>query len=157
MHYCMSWNAIRFDWNRARAFLVAAEEGSLSAAARALGVAQPTLGRQVEQLDEVLESIVVGQPWDNDVRVVLFVKLRDEATLDEDLENRIRVQIRTNTTPRHVPAKIIQVADIPRTKSGKITELAVRNVICGRPVKNREALANPEALDLYQDLPQLSD
>ena len=113
--------------------------------------------RQVEQLDEVLESIVVGQPWDNDVRIVLFVKLREGLTLNDELADRIHVQIRSNTTPRHVPEKIIAVADIPRTKSGKITELAVRDVICGRPVKNREALANPEALDLYRNLPQLAD
>ena len=113
--------------------------------------------RQVEQLDEVLESIVVGQPWDNDVRIVLFVRLREELTLDDDLASRIRVQIRSNTTPRHVPEKIVQVRDIPRTKSGKITELAVRDVICGRIVSNREALENPAALDLYRDLPELLD
>jgi acetoacetyl-CoA synthetase len=111
--------------------------------------------RQVEQVPEVLESIVVGQDWDRDVRVVLFVKLRAGVTLDEALEKRIRDQIRRNTTPRHVPAKIVQIADIPRTKSGKITELAVRDVVHGRAVKNREALANPEALEFYRDLPQL--
>jgi len=105
--------------------------------------------RQVEQLDDVLESIVIGQDWENDVRVVLFVKLREGVTLDDALRDRIRAQIRQNTTPRHVPARIVQVADIPRTKSGKIVELAVRDVVHGRPVKNREALANPEALDLY--------
>jgi acetoacetyl-CoA synthetase len=88
--------------------------------------------------------------------VVLFVRLRPGKTLDADLERRIRGQIRRNTTPRHVPARIVQIADIPRTKSGKITELAVRDVVHGRPVKNKEALANPEALDLYRDLPQLS-
>ena len=113
--------------------------------------------RQVEQHDEVMEAIVVGQPWDDDVRVVLFVKLAEGLTLDAALENAIKSRIRANTTPRHVPSKIIQVADIPRTKSGKITELAVRDVICGRPVQNREALANPEALDLYQDLPALKE
>ncbi|MAG59038.1 MAG: acetoacetate--CoA ligase [Planctomycetes bacterium] len=111
--------------------------------------------RQVEQLDEVLESIVVGQDWRSDVRVVLFVRLRDGLTLDDALVDRLKKQIRENTTPRHVPAVILQVADIPRTKSGKITELAVRNVIMGRPVKNREALANPDALDLYSGLPEL--
>ena len=111
--------------------------------------------RQVEQLDEVLEGLVVGQSWDNDVRVVLFVVLREGFALDDALIARIRGQIRANTTPRHVPAVVLQVDDIPRTKSGKITELAVRDVIHGRPVKNREALANPEALDLYQDLPAL--
>lgn len=112
--------------------------------------------RQVEKLDEVVESIVIGQDWDNDVRVVLFVRLRDGIVLDSALAKRIKDQIKANTTPRHVPAKIIQVADIPRTKSGKIVELAVRNVVHGRPVKNREALANPEALDLYRDLPELA-
>jgi acetoacetyl-CoA synthetase len=112
--------------------------------------------RQVEQLDEVVESIVIGQDWaDGDVRVVLFVRLRPGLTLDEALQKKIRDQIRKNTTPRHVPAKIVQVADIPRTKSGKIVELAVRDVVHGRPVKNKEALANPEALELYNDLPEL--
>jgi acetoacetyl-CoA synthetase len=88
--------------------------------------------------------------------VVLFVKLRPGKTLDADLEKRIRDQIRRNTTPRHVPGRIVQIADIPRTKSGKITELAVRDVVHGRAVRNKEALANPEALDLYRDLPQLA-
>ena len=111
--------------------------------------------RQVEQLPEVMESIVIGQDWDNDVRVVLFVRLKDRLKLDNALADRIKAQIRANTTPRHVPAKIIQVDDIPRTKSGKIVELAVRDVIHGRPVKNKEALANPEALDLYRKLKEL--
>jgi acetoacetyl-CoA synthetase len=111
--------------------------------------------RQVEKLDEVVESIVVGQDWPpgsaGDVRVVLFVKLRDGMVLDEALEKRIKQVIRDNTTPRHVPAKILQVNDIPRTKSGKIVELAVRNVVHGAPVKNVEALANPEALEHFRD------
>jgi acetoacetyl-CoA synthetase len=111
--------------------------------------------RQVEQLPEVVEALVIGQDWDHDVRVVLFVRLREGLELDEALAKRIKTQIRKNTTPRHVPAKVIQVADIPRTKSGKIVELAVRNVVHGRSVKNREALANPEALDLYKDLSDL--
>jgi acetoacetyl-CoA synthetase len=111
--------------------------------------------RQVEQLPEVVESLVIGQDWDKDVRVVLFVRLREGVELDEALAKKIKQQIRTNTTPRHVPAKIVQVGDIPRTKSGKIVELAVRNVVHGRPVKNREALANPEALDLFRGLPDL--
>ena len=111
--------------------------------------------RQVEQLDEVVESLVIGQDWDNDVRVVLFVRLRDGVTLDDPLARKIKTQIRNNASPRHVPAKIVQVSDIPRTKSGKIVELAVRNVVHGQPVKNREALANPEALDLFRDLPEL--
>jgi acetoacetyl-CoA synthetase len=113
--------------------------------------------RQVEKLDDVEESIVIGQDWDNDVRVVLFVRLKSGVTLDDKLRDRIRKQIRANATPRHVPAKIIQVADIPRTLSGKIVELAVRNVVHGRPVKNKDALANPEALDHYQNLPELQE
>jgi acetoacetyl-CoA synthetase len=108
--------------------------------------------RQVELLPEIQESIVIGQQWDNDVRVVLFVVLKPGVTLDDALSDRIRKQIRSNCTPRHVPAKIVAVDDIPRTKSGKITELAVRDVVHGRKVKNQEALANPEALDLYADL-----
>jgi acetoacetyl-CoA synthetase len=111
--------------------------------------------RQVEQLNEVVESLVIGQDWDNDVRVVLFVRLREGTTLDETLTKKIKNQIRSNTTPRHVPAKVVQVADIPRTKSGKIVELAVRNVVHNRPVKNQDALANPEALDLFRDLADL--
>ena len=108
--------------------------------------------RQVEQLPEVLESIAVGQEWDSDVRVILFVRLRDGFTLDDALRERIKKQVRTNTTPRHVPAKILQVADIPRTISGKITEIAVRETIHGRPVKNTDALANPQALRLFEAL-----
>ena len=111
--------------------------------------------RQVEQLDEVVEGLVVGQEWDNDTRVVLFVRLRDGIALDERLVKSIKHQIRKNATPRHVPAKVIQIDDIPRTKSGKIVELAVQNLIHRRPVKNREALANPEALDLYVDIAEL--
>jgi acetoacetyl-CoA synthetase len=102
--------------------------------------------RQVEKLDEVVEAIVIGQDWEGDVRVVLFVRLRDGLALDDALVAKIKKTIRENTTPRHVPAKVLQVADIPRTKSGKIVELAVRNVVHGQPVRNVEALANPEAL-----------
>ena len=111
--------------------------------------------RQVEQLHEVVESLVIGQDWDNDVRVVLFVRLRENAQLNDALVARIKDQIRRNTTPRHVPARILQVTDIPRTKSGKIVELAVRNIVHGRPVKNIEALANPEALEHYRDRAEL--
>jgi acetoacetyl-CoA synthetase len=111
--------------------------------------------RQVEQLDEVLESLVIGQDWEGDVRVVLFVKLKEGLSLDEPLIAKIRSRIRNNTTPRHVPAKIVQVADIPRTKSGKIVELAVREVVHGRPVKNIEALANPEALEHFRNRAEL--
>jgi acetoacetyl-CoA synthetase len=110
---------------------------------------------QVEQIPEVIEALAIGQDWDNDVRVVLFIRLKDGIALDDALTKRIRTQIREGASPRHVPAKIIAVADIPRTKSGKITELAVREVVHGRPVKNKEALANPEALELFKDLPEL--
>jgi acetoacetyl-CoA synthetase len=113
--------------------------------------------RQVERVDEVIESIVIGQEWGDDVRVILFVVLREGLTLDDALRDAIRRIIRENTTPRHVPAKIIQVSDIPRTISGKIVELAVRNVVHGREVRNTDALANPAALDLYRDLPELRD
>jgi len=99
---------------------------------------------------------VVGQDWEGDVRVVLFVKLQENKNLDEALKTRIKQQIRANTTPRHVPAKILQVADIPRTKSGKIVELAVRNVVHGQPVKNVEALANPEALEFFRNRGELA-
>ena len=111
--------------------------------------------RQVEKLEEVEESIVIGQDWDGDTRVVLFVKLRGERRLDEDLVKRIRTQIKDGASPRHVPAKVIQVPDIPRTKSGKIVELAVRDVVHGREVKNLSALANPEALDHYAGIAEL--
>ncbi|TAN10365.1 MAG: acetoacetate--CoA ligase [Rhizobiaceae bacterium] len=110
---------------------------------------------QVEQMPEVAEAICIGQEWDHDVRVVLFVRLASGMELNGDLEKRIRAKIRTGASPRHVPAKIVAVTDIPRTKSGKITELAVRDVVHGRTVKNKEALANPEALELYKDLPEL--
>jgi len=112
--------------------------------------------RQVEQLEEVQESIVIGQDWQHDVRVVLFVLLKPGLTLDAALSERIKRQIRVGASPRHVPAKLVQVADIPRTKSGKITELAVREVVHGREVKNIEALANPEALELYRNLAELA-
>ena len=110
---------------------------------------------QVEQMDEVVEALCIGQDWEDDVRVILFVRLAPGLVLDADLDRKIKTKIRTGASPRHVPAKIIQVADIPRTKSGKIVELAVREVVHNRPVKNKEALANPEALDLFADLPDL--
>ncbi len=108
--------------------------------------------RQVEQIPEVVESIAVGQDWEGDVRIILFVRLKPDIQLDDVLAEKLKKQIRSGASPRHVPAKIIQITDIPRTKSGKITELAVRDVIHGRKIKNIEALANPEALDLYRDL-----
>jgi acetoacetyl-CoA synthetase len=112
--------------------------------------------RQVEQLPEVLESVVVGQEKGNDVRVVLFVRLRDGLVLNEALAERIRRQIRAHTTPRHVPARILQVPEVPRTISGKVVELAVREAIHGRPVKNADALANPSALEHFRNRPELA-
>ncbi|MCG6576722.1 acetoacetate--CoA ligase [Pseudomonas sp. AF32] len=112
--------------------------------------------RQVEKVEEVLDSVAIGQQWQGDVRVVLFVRLRDGVVLDEALEQRIRQVIRENTTPRHVPAKILAVSDIPRTISGKVVELAVRNVVHGEAVKNTDALANPEALELFRDRVELT-
>jgi acetoacetyl-CoA synthetase len=113
--------------------------------------------RQVEQFEEVVESLVIGQDWRGDLRIILFVRLRDGLSLTEELQERLRRSIRDNASPHYVPRKVIQVADIPRTISGKITELAVREVIHGRPVKNRDALANPEALELFKNLPELQE
>ncbi|SPO69467.1 acetoacetate--CoA ligase [Pseudomonas sp. JV241A] len=113
--------------------------------------------RQVEKIHEVVESVAIGQRWHNDVRVVLFVRLRDGLQLDDALQARIRQVIRSNTTPRHVPAVIAAVTDIPRTISGKIVELAIRNVVHGEPVKNTDALANPEALGQFRDREELRD
>ncbi|MFI3902153.1 acetoacetate--CoA ligase [Ochrobactrum sp. S1502_03] len=112
---------------------------------------------QVEQMPEVTEALCIGQDWDNDVRVVLFVRLAEGVSLDDALKARIKAKIRTGATPRHVPAKVIAVSDIPRTKSGKIVELAVRDIVHGREVKNREALANPQALELYRDIAELQE
>ena len=111
--------------------------------------------RQVERLPDVVEALAIAQSWQGDVRIVLFVRLRDGLTLDEALIGRIKETIRANTTPRHVPARILQVPELPRTKSGKIVELAVRNVVHGEPVKNLEALANPQALEHFRDRPEL--
>ncbi|MDE0094939.1 MAG: acetoacetate--CoA ligase [Gammaproteobacteria bacterium] len=113
--------------------------------------------RQVEKLDVVLESLCIGQNWSNDVRIVLFVLLREGAELTEELQKEIRRVIRENASPRHVPAKIIAVPDIPRTLSGKIVELAVKNIVHGEPVRNTEALANPQALDHFRGLPELEE
>ncbi|MBL1376594.1 acetoacetate--CoA ligase [Zobellella iuensis] len=112
--------------------------------------------RQVSQFEQIQDSVVIGQHWQNDVRVVLFVKMAPGEALTEELEHAIRDRIRRQCTPRHVPAKILAVADIPRTKSGKTVELAVRNLVHGEPVKNIGALANPEALALFRDLPELA-
>ena len=110
---------------------------------------------QVEQMVEVEEALCIGQQWEHDTRVVLFVRLAAGVTLDEALEKSIRYKIRTGASPRHVPSIIVAVSDIPRTKSGKITELAVRDIVHGRSVKNQEALANPEALKLFENVPEL--
>jgi acetoacetyl-CoA synthetase len=113
--------------------------------------------RVVERIAEVEEAVAIGQIRQSDTRVVLFVKLRDGQTLDAQLEERIRSEIRRHASPRHVPAKIVQVADIPRTKNGKVVELAVKAVVHGMPVPNTDALANPDALEHFRDLPQLSE
>lgn len=113
--------------------------------------------RQVEQLDGVMESIAIGQTWNNDVRVILFVVLKQGLSLDGRLIEKIKQRIFVGASPRHVPAKVIQVADIPRTKSGKITELVVRDIVNGQPIRNASSLANPEALDLYKNIPELTE
>jgi len=112
--------------------------------------------RQVDRVKEVLESIVIGQIWESDTRIVLFVKLREGINLTETLADTIKKLIKNNCTSRHVPSKILQVEDIPRTKSGKIVEIPVRDIVHGREVKNKEALANPEALDYFRDRPELA-
>jgi acetoacetyl-CoA synthetase len=128
-------------------------DATLNPAGVRIGTAE--IYRVVETMEEVTDSIVVGQDWENDIRVILFVKLAQGVQLTEDLVKKIRNTIRANTTTRHVPAKIIPVDDIPYTINMKKVELAVKNVIHGKPVLNRDALANPEALDLYEDLPEL--
>jgi len=105
----------------------------------------------------VVESLVIGQSWDNDVRVVLFVRLRESMQLTDELIKKLKTHIRATTTPRHVPARIVQVTDIPRTRSGKIVELAVRKIVHGETVDNLDALANPEALALFKDRPELAE
>jgi acetoacetyl-CoA synthetase len=146
------------DWMRLTdhggAIIFGRSDATLKPGGVRIGTAE--LYRQVEQLPEVLESLAVGQHWDGDERIVLFVRLAAGVTLTPDLKARIADRLRRHASPRHVPARIVAVADIPRTKSGKIVELAVRDVIHGRPVVNREALANPEALDLYRNLPELA-
>jgi acetoacetyl-CoA synthetase len=111
--------------------------------------------RPVERIPEVAEALVIGQDWQGDVRIVLFVRLREGAELDAALVERIRDAVRREASPRHVPALVLAVRDIPRTRSGKIVELAVRDVVHGRPIQNTEALANPEALDHFRDRPEL--
>jgi acetoacetyl-CoA synthetase len=130
-------------------------DATLNAGGVRIGTAE--IYRQVEQLDEIAEAIAVGQDWDGDTRIVLFVRLAPGATLTDELQAEIRRRLRANCSPRHVPARIVEVADIPRTRSGKITELAVADVVNGRRVRNVEALANPEALDLFKARPELAD
>jgi acetoacetyl-CoA synthetase len=142
------------EWTRHGGMIIhGRSDATLNPGGVRIGTAE--IYRQVEKLGEVRESIVIGQDWDNDVRVILFVVLQDGLTLDETLVQKIKTQIRNGATPRHVPAKIVQVPDIPRTKSGKITEIAVRDIVHGREIKNKEALANPEALDHYMGIPAL--
>jgi len=110
---------------------------------------------EVEKFKEIKESIVIGQSWDNDIRIILFVIMNQNYQLNNELIRRIKIQIRTNASPRHVPSKILNVKDIPRTKNGKIVELAVKNIIEGNEVKNKEALANPEILNEFKNLNEL--
>lgn len=112
--------------------------------------------RQVEQFDEILESIVIDQRWENDSRIILFVRMRDSVTLNSELIQAIKKKLRENCSPRHVPAKIIAVPDIPRTKSGKLVEIAVRNVVNKQEIKNKEAMANPESLTYFENLSELN-
>ncbi len=143
------------EWSEGGGMIISGRsDATLNPGGVRIGTAE--IYRQVEQLDEVEEGLVIGQSWDNDTRVVLFVRLAEGVVLDDELVATIRQTIRTGASPRHVPAKVVAVADIPRTRSGKISELAVRDIVEGRPVKNTEALANPEALDLYRDVPELS-
>src|SRR4051812_23431425 len=145
------------DWARLTAHdglvILGRSDATLNPGGVRIGTAE--IYRQVEQLPEVLESLVVGQEWEGDVRIVLFVRLRQGLLLDPGLTNRIQRRVREHTSPHHVPRKIVQVGDIPRTISGKITELAVREVIHGRPVVNVDALANPAALELFRNLQEL--
>ena len=129
-------------------------DATLNAGGVRIGTAE--IYREVENFPEVIEAIAVGQEWDDDTRIVMFVKMADGATLTPELEAAIRKRLRDNTTPRHVPARIVAVADIPRTRSNKITELAVADIVNGREVRNKEALANPEALDLFRNRPELA-
>jgi acetoacetyl-CoA synthetase len=128
-------------------------DATLNAGGVRIGTAE--IYRIVEQLPEIAESIAVAQEWGDDTRVVLFVRLQPGYSLDAKLEHRIRDELRRRASPRHVPAKILAVADIPRTMNGKLVELAVREAVHGRPVANRDALANPQALDYFVDLPEL--
>jgi acetoacetyl-CoA synthetase len=154
-HYPGVWR--HGDWARITEhgglIILGRSDATLNPGGVRIGTAE--IYRQVEHLPEVVESLVVGQDWQGDVRIVLFVRLREGLMLDEGLVSQIQQRVRENASPHHVPRKILQVKDIPRTISGKITELAVRDIIHGRPVANREALANPQSLDLFRDLQEL--
>jgi acetoacetyl-CoA synthetase len=130
-------------------------DATLNAGGVRIGTAE--IYRQVERFDEVAEALAVGQPFDGDTRIVLFVRLAPDAELDDDLRQRIATRLRTECSPRHVPARTVAVDDLPRTRSNKIAEMAVGDVLAGREVRNVEALANPEALELFRDLPELQD
>ena len=156
-HYPNVWR--HGDWARLTEhdglIITGRSDATLNPGGVRIGTAE--IYRQVEQLPEILESLVVGQEWEGDVRVVLFVRLRPDLTLDDALRDRIRRRVREHASPHHVPRRIVQVADIPRTISGKITELAVREVIHGRPVTNVEALANASALEAFRDMRELRE
>ena len=122
---------------------------------RGVRIGTAEIYRQVEQFPEIMEGLAVGPRWEGDERVVLFVKLREPLELSDDLRGRIADRIRRQVSPHHVPARIVQVTDLPRTKSGKLVELAIRSVIHGEDVRNREALANPEVLEQFRDRPEL--
>lgn len=146
------------DWmeltSQGGAILFGRSDTTLNPGGVRIGTAE--IYRQVEQLEQILESVVVEQQWKNDSRIVLFVKLSQNFTLDQDLIDSIKQRLRTNCSPRHVPAKILAVDEIPRTKSGKIVEIAVKHVINGLDVKNKETLSNPQALSYFENLPELS-
>ncbi|MEO0329557.1 MAG: acetoacetate--CoA ligase [Pseudomonadota bacterium] len=142
------------EWTRNAGMVIhGRSDATLNPGGVRIGTAE--IYNQVEQMPEVAEALCIGQNWNNDVRVVLFVKVAEGVDLTGDLIAAIKNKIRAGASPRHVPAKVVEVADIPRTKSGKITEIAVRDIVHGRGVKNREALANPEALDLFVDIKEL--
>ncbi|HVQ86787.1 MAG TPA: acetoacetate--CoA ligase, partial [Actinomycetes bacterium] len=130
-------------------------DATLNAGGVRIGTAE--IYRQVEGLPQIVEALAIGQAWDDDTRIVLFVRLADGVVLDDALVGTIKRVLRENCSPRHVPAKIVAVADLPRTRSNKLAELAVADVVHGRQVRNVEALANPESLTLFEDLPQLAD
>ena len=147
------------DWSelteRGTMIIYGRSDATLNPGGVRIGTAE--IYRVVERIAEVEEAVAIGQIWQSDTRVVLFVKLRDGQALDARLEERIRSEIRRHASPRHVPAKIVQVDDIPRTKNGKVVELAVKAVVHGMPVPNTDALANPDALEHFRDLPQLAE